>query len=535
MNSHRRLPTAPTRDYRADDMPPDAIARPTVSVVMIFLNAERFIDAAIESVLAQAGIDDWELVLVDDGSSDTSTEKAEAWARNDGRIRYVAHPDHRNEGMSASRNLGLRVARGRFVAFLDSDDIWLPAMLAQRVRLLEAHPAADAVLGPTWIWYGWTGRPLDRGRDRLIVLPYSTLRRPIRPPEIFVNIYNQPSGWLVPVPGSLFFRRQALLDIGGFEDEFRGLFEDQVLYVKAFTSLTFVLDDRPLTLYRQHGASACAIAEQTPDRADRVPNPARDRFVTWMMTYVGERFGTDSPEWTAAETSVQWEDADARQPPPWLRVKRRVRLTADRLAPRAAGTAITSINRRKASGAGPEVVDAWTSQFVASWASTMHGKVLIAHRTDDPPASTVLEMLTHTTVIASPLPEVPPGQNFDWVVVLPEAFDEMTEDTVLSTCRSLLAESGSLLALVPGPDLPSSIGRAPRRPFRSELDHLARTTFPTATITWEGFGSAGAVKAIERRLSPARAGVDLDHHDDRVEAMTGLSVATARHPTATPA
>ena len=86
---------------------------PLVSAVIIFRNAERFLREAIESVFAQT-YRHWELLLVDDGSTDASTKIALEYAReNPDRVRYLAHHDHQNLGKSASRNVGLRHAAGK--------------------------------------------------------------------------------------------------------------------------------------------------------------------------------------------------------------------------------------------------------------------------------------------------------------------------------------------------------------------------------------------------------------------------------------
>ena len=84
---------------------------PEISCLTIFLNPGRFFETALESVLAQS-FSDWELLLVDDGSTDGSTEIAKEYAaRYPERIRYLEHPEHANRGMSASRNLGIRHTR----------------------------------------------------------------------------------------------------------------------------------------------------------------------------------------------------------------------------------------------------------------------------------------------------------------------------------------------------------------------------------------------------------------------------------------
>src|SRR5687768_6214760 len=95
-----------------------------VSVVIIFWNAERFIQESIKSVFAQT-YPAWELLLVDDGSNDGSTAVARRYTeQHPERVRSLEHPGHANRGMSASRNLGIRYAHGAYIAFLDADDVW---------------------------------------------------------------------------------------------------------------------------------------------------------------------------------------------------------------------------------------------------------------------------------------------------------------------------------------------------------------------------------------------------------------------------
>ena len=111
-------------------------SEPLVSIVVIFLDAEAFIEEAIESVLAQT-YRHWELVLVDDGSSDGGSEIARRYAASHAdRIRYIEHDRHQNRGMSASRNAGIREARGEYIAFLDADDVWFAEKLEHQVAIL---------------------------------------------------------------------------------------------------------------------------------------------------------------------------------------------------------------------------------------------------------------------------------------------------------------------------------------------------------------------------------------------------------------
>lgn len=113
--------------------------KPQVSVITPCLNGSAYLAQAIESVRAQT-LTDWELLVVDDGSSDGSQRMAAEYAAGDERIVPLVTSGHC--GAAAARNLGLRAARGRFVAFLDCDDWWHPAKLGTQVDAMRAAHAA---------------------------------------------------------------------------------------------------------------------------------------------------------------------------------------------------------------------------------------------------------------------------------------------------------------------------------------------------------------------------------------------------------
>lgn len=111
--------------------------QPVVSVVIPVRNNERFLGAAIESVL-NGGYDDHEIIVVDNDSQDGSGEVARRYA-----VRYFRQPDL---GQAGGRNTGVRMARGELIAFLDSDDEWTPDKLTRQVGHLLAHPELDFVI-----------------------------------------------------------------------------------------------------------------------------------------------------------------------------------------------------------------------------------------------------------------------------------------------------------------------------------------------------------------------------------------------------
>ena len=120
----------------------------TVSIITALYNHENFVGEAIESVLAQT-YGDFELILWDDGSKDRSLEVARSYARKDpNRIKVYSHEDRGNQGQEATRNEALKVASGRYICLLDSDDLWLPRKLEQQVALMEARPEVGLVYAP---------------------------------------------------------------------------------------------------------------------------------------------------------------------------------------------------------------------------------------------------------------------------------------------------------------------------------------------------------------------------------------------------
>jgi glycosyltransferase involved in cell wall biosynthesis len=107
----------------------------TVSVITPVWNAAATLAATVASVQAQS-LTDWEMLVIDDGSTDGSLALAEALARRDARIRVLAQP---RAGAAAARNRGIRAARGRFIAFLDADDLWRPGKLELQIGFMRAH------------------------------------------------------------------------------------------------------------------------------------------------------------------------------------------------------------------------------------------------------------------------------------------------------------------------------------------------------------------------------------------------------------
>lgn len=258
---------------------------PTVSVISIFYNAEAFFEEAIESVIAQS-CDDWELLLVDDGSTDRSTAIAKAYVdRYPAKIRYLEHPDHQNRGMSATRNLGIATARGEFIAFIDADDVWLPSKLAEQVAVMEGNPALGAVAGDILYWHSWAGGP-----DKLVKTG-AEHDRPLKPPRASIALYplgKKPA----PCPSDILLRTELVRRLGGFEEHFTGprqMYEDQGFFAKLYLAAPIQFCSRSWIKYRQHDNSIVADVLKT-GRYHEV----RRYFLDWFSGYL-DRSGQGSP------------------------------------------------------------------------------------------------------------------------------------------------------------------------------------------------------------------------------------------------
>jgi len=249
-----------------------------VSIVTPCFNAEQFLEETLASVLAQT-YPHWEVLLVDDGSRDRTAEMAARWAsRHSERARLLRHEDGRNRGTSESRNLGIRHARGEYLAFLDADDIWLPGHLGMQLDLLERHPNVGLVYGPTEEWYGWTGQAADEARNHIpeLKVPTDQVLSPPGPLAAFVR-RDAPT----PCTCSVVVRRSAAQAVGGFEPIFTGMYDDQVLYAKLCLSAPVLASPTCSSRYRRHRDSLYSRAKATGQSV-----PDRRAFLLWLDGYL---------------------------------------------------------------------------------------------------------------------------------------------------------------------------------------------------------------------------------------------------------
>jgi glycosyltransferase involved in cell wall biosynthesis len=307
--------------------------KPLVSVVLIFRNEIRFLEEAIESVLAQS-YDHWELLLVDDGSTDGSSSLAarHADALPD-RVRYLEHEDHSNEGMSASRNLGIRHGRGAYIAILDGDDVWFPHKLEEQVAILETNPGAALVYGAAEYWYSWTGEAADANRDfvRAVAVEPASV---VAPPALLTLALESKAP--TPCPSDIVVRCSALEQVGGFEENVPSLFEDQAFLAKIYLHYGVFVSDRSWMRYRRHDRSCTSLARDQKYVLGLA-------YFDWLEDYLAQtEAGDEHVRRALLEKRARYENEAKRRPDSRWRAGVRVLGAVGRRARRSARFTIGS-------------------------------------------------------------------------------------------------------------------------------------------------------------------------------------------------
>jgi glycosyltransferase involved in cell wall biosynthesis len=218
--------------------------RPPVSVLMTLFNRERYVGAAIESVLAQT-FGEFELLIVDDGSTDASLDIARSYAARDSRIRVVVN--ERNLGQFENRNHAATLARGAFLKYHDSDDLMYPHCLATMVPPLAAEPRAGFGLS--------LSRDFAGGPCPMLLTPRMSYQRD------FLGYDRMFQGG----PACGLFRAEVLRALGGFP--LRGVASDNLFWLHACARVSVLALPADLFWYRRHSGQELESAKAARDYA----------------------------------------------------------------------------------------------------------------------------------------------------------------------------------------------------------------------------------------------------------------------------
>jgi glycosyltransferase involved in cell wall biosynthesis len=222
------------------------MSAPLVSVLLTTYNREPYVASAIESVLSQT-FGDFELLIVDDCSTDRTLEIARGYERLDNRVRIVANEG--NLGQFRNRNRAAELARGSFLKYHDSDDLMYPHCLAVMVPMLQSEPRAGFGLSSGSRWSG--------GPCPMLLTPRMAYQREFFGEGLF---FCGPSGAL--------FRAEVFRALGGFSDE--GVASDHLFWMRACKTTPVLLMPADLFWYRLHAAQEFQSAKGRREYA-RVP------------------------------------------------------------------------------------------------------------------------------------------------------------------------------------------------------------------------------------------------------------------------
>jgi hypothetical protein len=240
-----------------------------VTIGIPCFNAERWIDAAIESALAQTWTD-CEVIVIDDGSTDRSREIVRGFGS---KVRLL---ETEHAGGNRARNAALREARGEWLQFLDADDYLEPEKIARQFAESDDGKNADAIYSP--YWFEREGSPPERWLGEL---------------DPRLDLFSQWLAWQLPQTGAVLWRKSALEQIGGWKDD-QPCCQEHELYLRALKAgLRFVFAPTPHAVYRLW--SADTVCRKDPRRTIRVKTSLMDDARAWL---------TQQDRWTAEHERV---------------------------------------------------------------------------------------------------------------------------------------------------------------------------------------------------------------------------------------
>ncbi len=213
------------------------MAQPLVSVIIPVYNRLNFLKEAVESVLRQT-YKNYELIIVDDGSTDDTPLIKEIFPP----IKYIRHPE--NKGVAAARNTGIKNSHGELLAFLDSDDLWLPEKLEKQVEFMNQNP--DLLISQTeeiWIRNGKRVNPRKKHKKE------------------GGNIFFRSLELCLISPSAVILKRELLKEVGLFDEDLKAA-EDYDLWLRITWKYPVGLLPQPLVIKR--GGHPDQLSRTTP-------------------------------------------------------------------------------------------------------------------------------------------------------------------------------------------------------------------------------------------------------------------------------
>lgn len=530
---------------------------PLVSVITIFRNEERFLRDAIESVLAQS-YTHWELLLVDDASTDKGTEIAKGYQKQlPEKVHYLTHPNFENRGMSASRNLAIGTAQGDLISFIDGDDYWFPEKLKNQVSNLQEHPEVAMVCSPAQLWYSWSNKLEDQQKDCVQEYPIET-DEVVEAPRMFQLFLANEFFSICDV----LVRKEIVDAVGGYDDAFRDMYEDQVFHTKICLRYPIFISMEAWYRYRRHPGSCTHQSLRSEDHAIK-----RTRFLEWLQGYLKET-GSDTPELKANLSDALWGYrhpvlAKLISQPNKKGLKDLVNRVSQILLPTKAHTWFYNqcrfkhwppigwvkfgsfrrndpINRSPWNRGTP--IDAYyVERFLHENKSHIRGDILEnsqstytwKHGDDRVTKSDVLEILpgNPAATIVGDLsnPDLIPANSFDCVILNQTLHTTSDHDAAVKSIYRILKPGGTALISLAGisPELSSDDGSSNKlRSYTSNSSiELFKSQFPETNIALQVFGNVLAATSYLHGISAEEVKTsELDHCDSQYPIILALTV-----------
>ena len=208
------------------------VKNPAVSVIIPTYNRANLVAKAIKSVLSQT-YQDFEIIVIDDGSTDNTEEIIRSF--KDKRVKYIKKYKE-NKGSSVARNIGIKVARGKYIALLDSDDEWLPEKLDKQIKVLQSESPEVGVVYSNLCYIDENGKSMNK------------LRNPKKEGYIYEDLFGKNC---VGTPSTVLIRKECFHQVGLFDDLLNAM-EDWDMWIRIAKYYRFALIKVPLVKYRLH-------------------------------------------------------------------------------------------------------------------------------------------------------------------------------------------------------------------------------------------------------------------------------------------
>ena len=231
-------------------------SEPLISAVIPAYNAAKYLPQVIQSVLNQS-YKDWELLIIDDGSTDDTKEVVNGFCEADPRVKLISKE---NGGVSVARNLGAELAKGQLIAFLDSDDLWLEDKLAVHAKYMETHPKVGASFSRVELIES-DGTTTQKTTNNIV--------EKLQPQDLF---YSNPT----VTTSNLVIRKSVFQELNGFDESMQYNEDIDLLFRLSFQN-TWEIDgiDQVLVQYRLHSSGLSSTLIKMEDGWAKLMQKAR--------------------------------------------------------------------------------------------------------------------------------------------------------------------------------------------------------------------------------------------------------------------